>query len=41
MVKLSLGAVCLLSAKIAEEQNMVRKLKFIIKESKKKREIIT
>ena len=36
MFKLSLGTTCLLSAKIGEEQNMVRKLKFIIKESKTK-----
>ena len=36
MVRLSLGATCLLFARIVEEQNMFRKLKSIIKESKMK-----
>ena len=36
LVKLSLGVTCLLFAKITEEQNMVRKIKSIIKESKTK-----
>ena len=40
MLRLSLGATRLLSTKIAEEQNMFRKLKSIIKESKTKKKII-
>jgi len=36
LVRLSLGATCLLSAKTAKEQNMVRKLEFVINEGKMK-----
>ena len=41
MVRLSLGATCLLSAKVAEKQNMVRKLKHIIKRKQDEREVMT
>ena len=41
LVKLSLGTTCVLSAKVAKRQNMVRKLKFIIKRKQNEREVTT